>query len=122
MEQLTYKVEKMNVDIDKMADYIGRCFDEGYRGVNDKESVIKSIIDEIGNNEPAVDESASRIYTIEELVEMPEGAKFIHSKFGEGRIIVKHGEKIMLFNSPLLDVASFNNNGHPWDAPMQRVE
>lgn len=126
----------MEITTSKLSAMLSEAFDGGYENIEhdkekierDKEKVVLNILARYNINEaddkplPKVKDDDFRIYTVEELKQMPVGATFLHSVLQKCTILRTTDEKYMNFDSPGLAPAAFNHDGlYPWDIPMKRL-
>jgi hypothetical protein len=106
----------IQIAFDKLKNLIGEAYESGYRGsLQMKEQEIDGLLEkyEVSSN------GGFRIWTIEELREMPVGTLFDHLAMGRCFIESRLDRHIMQFNRG--EERLFNHNGNPWDIPMKLV-
>lgn len=114
----------MELTTKKVYEMLSAAYDSGYQGDGREETVALILsryeITEELDKQPAEEEE--RIYTVEELRELPPGTIFLHPTLGLCKIKENsNGNKIVAFDEPKFEPAALKSNEYPWDIPMKRI-
>ena len=102
----------MEISTELLKKMLNEAFDAGYSNSAElKTQLIDEILQSVNQEE------TERVYTVEELRKMPEGAIFQHQCRGRCWIINKRGKKVMCFETG--ETMEFNMNNDPWNIPMK---
>jgi hypothetical protein len=118
-----YKGDNMKMTMGKIRQLMGEAFKAGNVNCCDvEEECINEILSKHdGDGADSFIEEEARVYTADELKQLPEGTKFHHSSLGDCTIAIKKDQKHMVFADTDLGPAGFKVDSYPWDQPMKRL-
>ena len=104
----------MDISADSLKKLLERAFDAGYESSGDLKA---EVVEEIVADWQRQSQEKYRVYSVEELKRMPNGAIFRHATKGRGWIATNGSGKHMHFQTG--ETVMFTQTGDPWDKPMQ---